>query len=89
MAKMQGRQPAPVETEDMHTPPDPRAQALANAQAHGEDLRQRRQHQPPPASMHPRRNSEPNACNVAGVCLSSLAGHRRGRQRPPQFARTG
>jgi hypothetical protein len=66
MADMQGRQPAPVETEDTHTLPDLCAQALANAQAHGEDLRQRRQHQPPPASVHLQRNSEPNACNMVG-----------------------
>jgi hypothetical protein len=39
MAEVQGRQLVPMETEDMHTPPDPRAQALVNAQAHGEDLR--------------------------------------------------
>jgi hypothetical protein len=41
MADMQGRQPVPVETEDTHTALDPCAQALANAQAHGEDLRWR------------------------------------------------
>jgi hypothetical protein len=31
MANVQGAQAVPMETEDMHTPPDPRAQALANA----------------------------------------------------------
>jgi hypothetical protein len=31
MVDMQGRQPVPVETEDTHTPPDPRVQAMANA----------------------------------------------------------
>jgi hypothetical protein len=31
MADVQGRQPVPVETEDTHAPPDPHAQALANA----------------------------------------------------------
>jgi hypothetical protein len=53
MADMQGRHPILVETEDTHTPPDLRAQALANTQAHGEDLRQRRRRLPSPASMHP------------------------------------
>jgi hypothetical protein len=38
MADIQGRQPVSVETEDTLTPPDPSAQALANAQVHGEDL---------------------------------------------------
>jgi hypothetical protein len=38
MVDMQGRQPVPVETEDTHTPPDPRTQTVANAQAHGENL---------------------------------------------------
>jgi hypothetical protein len=66
MADVQGRQPFPVETEDTHTPLDPHAKAQANAQAQGEDLRQRRQHQPPPASVHPRHNSQPNARTVVG-----------------------
>jgi hypothetical protein len=64
---MQGRQLVPVETDDKHTPPDPRTRALANAHAHGEDLRQRWQHQPPPVSVHPRCNSELNARNVASA----------------------
>jgi hypothetical protein len=40
MADEQGLQQVLVETENTHTLPDPRAQALANAQAHDEDLRQ-------------------------------------------------
>jgi hypothetical protein len=52
MADVQGRQLVPMEIEDTHTPPDPCTQALANAQAHGEDLSQRP------------RNSKPNARNV-------------------------
>jgi hypothetical protein len=66
MADVQGRQLVPVETEDTHTPPDPRAQALANAQAHGEDLHHRLPYQPPPASLQPRCNSELNARNIVG-----------------------
>jgi hypothetical protein len=46
--------------------PNSHVQALANAQAHGEDLHQLRQHYPPPASVHPRRNSDLNARNAAG-----------------------
>jgi hypothetical protein len=38
MVDVQGPQLVPVGTEDTHTPPDPLPQALANAQAHGEDL---------------------------------------------------
>jgi hypothetical protein len=38
MADVQRRQPISVEIADTHTLPDPRAQALANTQAHGEDL---------------------------------------------------
>jgi hypothetical protein len=44
MADMQRRQPVLVGIEDMHTPLDPRTLALTNAQAHGEDLHQWRQH---------------------------------------------
>jgi hypothetical protein len=53
MADVQGPQAVPMEIGDMHTPPDLRTQALANAQTHGEDLRQQRQHQLPPASIYP------------------------------------
>jgi hypothetical protein len=66
MADVQGQQPVPVETEDMHTLPDPRTQALANAQVHGEDLRQQRQHEQPPALVHTWCNSKPNARNIVG-----------------------
>jgi hypothetical protein len=82
-----------VETEDTHTPPDPHMQALGNAQVHGKDLRQWRLHQPSAASVHPRRNTEPNARNIVGDAQA------RGRQvqqaiitdtnSPPQFARAG
>ena len=39
--------PEVVPPQQMHTPPDHREQALANARAHGKDLR-RRQQTPPP-----------------------------------------
>jgi hypothetical protein len=93
MADAPGQLPVLVETEDTHTPPDPRAHALANAQVHGEDIRQRRQRQPPPASVHPQRNSEWNARNAAGgtracahqvqqAIIADANGH-------PQFVRPG
>lgn len=50
MADVQGQLPVPVETEHTHTPSDPHAQILANAQAHAEELSQRRCHQPPPTA---------------------------------------
>jgi hypothetical protein len=62
---VQGQPMVPADTEDTHTPPDPRAQALANTQMHGEDLRQQRHHLPPLTSVHPQRNSELNAHNAA------------------------
>ena len=40
--------PEVVPSEQTHTPADHREHALANAQAHGEDLRLRRQHTPRP-----------------------------------------
>jgi hypothetical protein len=49
MADVQGLQPVPVEIGDTH----------------GGDLRQRQEHWPPPASIHTRRNSEPNARDVS------------------------
>jgi hypothetical protein len=80
-----------VEIEDTHTPLDPRAGALVNTQAHGENLHQWRQHKQPHASVHPQCNSEPNACNVS----SSARAHAHHVQQaivvdangPPQFAR--
>jgi hypothetical protein len=42
-----------VPSEQMHTPADHHERALANAQAHGEDLR-RRQQTPPPVNQPPR-----------------------------------
>ena len=49
MADALGQPSVVAESLQTHTPPDPRAEALAHAQEHGEELRQRRQSQPPPA----------------------------------------
>jgi hypothetical protein len=66
MADVQGQLPATVETEDTHIPQDPCDQALVNAQAHAEDLRQWQQHQPPLAPGCHQHVPEPNACDAAG-----------------------
>ena len=49
MADALGQPPVVVESAQTHIPLDPRAEALVSAQAHVEELRQRRQNQPPPA----------------------------------------
>ena len=49
MADASGQPVVVVESLQTHTPPDPRTEALACAQEHGEELRQRWQNQPPPA----------------------------------------
>ena len=52
MADAPGQPPVVAESLSTHTPPDPHAGTLALAQEHGEELRQRRQNQPPPAPAH-------------------------------------
>jgi hypothetical protein len=88
MADVHGQLPVPAETEDTHTLPDPRAQALAKAEVHGEELRQ-----PPPASVQPWRNSEMNAHNVAGGARARACQVQQAiiavSNGPPQFAQTG
>ena len=49
MTNALGQPPVVAESVQTHTPPDPRAGALALAQEHTEELRQRRQNQSPPA----------------------------------------
>ena len=48
MADASGQPVVVVESLQTHTPPDPRTEALACAQEHGEELRQRWQNQSPP-----------------------------------------
>ena len=45
MADAPGQPPVVAESLQTHTPPDPHVDALACAQAHGEELRQRWQNQ--------------------------------------------
>ena len=74
-----------------HTPPDPHAGALELAQKHGEELRQRRQNQPPPASVPSVQHVAPHARDPT----SGAWGRARQVQHdimnegndPPQFAR--
>ena len=82
-----------VESAQTHTPPDPCAEALASAQVHAEELRQRWQNQPPPVSAQSPQHVAPHA--------HGLAGGARGRAHEvqhdivnegndvPQFARAG
>ena len=82
-----------VESAQTHTPPNPRAEALASVQAHTEELRQRQQNQPPPAPTQSVWHTKPYAHGPMGDA--------RGRARQvqhdivnegndvPQFARAG
>ena len=65
MANAPGQPPVVVESLQTHSPSEPRANALACAQEHGEELRQRRQNQPPPAPACSVHDATPHACNLA------------------------
>ena len=61
------RQPLVVaESVRTHTPLDPRVGALASAQAHAEELRQRRQNQPPSAPAPSVQHVAPHAPGLVG-----------------------
>ena len=66
MADAPGQPPVVAESLQIHTPPDPRAGALALAQEHGEELRQRRQNQPPPAPAHSSQHAAPLSRDPVG-----------------------
>ena len=93
MADASGQPPVVAKSLQTHTSLDPRAEALACAMEHGEELRQRRQNQPPPALAHSVQHTAPRAHNPA----SGARGRARQVQRnimdggndPPQFARAG
>ena len=63
MADAPGQPPVVVESTQTHTPLDPRAGAHVLAQEHCEELRQRRQNQPPPASARLAHHDVPHARN--------------------------
>ena len=73
MANALGQVPVVAESLQTHTHLDPRADALACAQAHGEELRQRRQNQLPPAPARSAHHDAPRACNP----VSGTRGHAR------------
>jgi len=65
MADALGQPLVVAESLQTHTPPDPRAGALALTQEHGEELRQRRQNQSPPALARSAHHTVPHARNSA------------------------
>ena len=93
MADGPGQSLVVAEATQTHTPPDTRAEALVSVQAHAEELRQRRQSQPPLVPARSMRHVAPHAHGPAGGA--------RGRARQvqhdivnegndvPQFARAG
>ena len=93
MADALGQPSVIAESLQTHTPLDPRAEALACAQEHDEELQRRRQNQPPPTPVRSAHHDAPRAHNPA----SGARGHARQVQRnimdrgndPPQFARAG
>ena len=90
MADAPGQPPVVTESLQTHTPLDPHAGTLALTQEHGEELRQRRQNQPPPAPARSAHHTAPRAHKPA----SGARGRARQVQRnimdrgkdPPQFA---
>ena len=72
-----GYPPVVAESLQTHTPLDPRAGTLALTQEHGEELRQWRQNQPPPAPTCSAHHTAPRAHKPA----SGARGHARQVQR--------
>ena len=58
--------PEVVPSQQTRTPSDHHEPAIANAQAHGEDLRLRRQHTPPPVDQPPQAPFGSKGVNPAG-----------------------
>jgi len=72
MADALGQPSMIAESLQTHTPLDPHAEALAHAQEHGEELRQRWKSQLPPTSRA-RQRRWPHACKP----MSGTRGHAR------------
>ena len=66
MADALGQPSVVVESTQTHTPVDPRAGALTSAQAHSEELRQRRQNLSPHAPTQPVQHVAPHAHDPMG-----------------------
>ena len=71
MVDAPGQPPVVAESLQTNTPPDPRAEALACAQQHGEEFRQRWQSQLPSALARSAQHAMPHARNP----VSSTWGH--------------
>jgi hypothetical protein len=72
--------PEVVPSQQTHAPSDHRAQALANAQAHAEDLRLRWWHTPPPEDQPSRAHSGSKGGNLAGSTQQRARGQPRHHQ---------
>ena len=77
MADALGQPPVEAKSLQTHTPPDPHAGTLVLTQEHGEELRQRRQNQPPPTRARSAHHTVPRVHNPA----SDARGHARQVQR--------
>ena len=73
MADALGQPPVVAESLQTRTPLDPRVKALARAQEHDEELRQRWQSQLPPMLACPRQHAAPHVHNP----VSGARGHTR------------
>ena len=82
-----------TESLQTHTPPDPHAGALTLTQEHIEELRQRRQNQPPPAPARLAHYAASRARNPASGARGRARQVQRniidGGNHPPLFARAG
>ena len=67
MADAPGQPPVVAESVQTHTPSDPCVGALAFAQVHALELRQRWQNQPPPAPMCSVQHVAPHAHDLGGA----------------------
>ena len=85
--------PEVVPSQQTHTPPDHRERALANGQAHGEDLRHRQQ-TPPPMDQPPWAPSGSKRINPMGSARQRARGVNHdmindARMQLPQESRAG
>ena len=77
MADVPGQPSVVTESMQTHTPLDPHAGTLVLTREHGEELRQRRQNQPPPTRARSAHHTMPHAHKPA----SGARGHARQVQR--------
>jgi len=91
MADAPGQPPVLEESLQTHTPPNPRTRTLTLTREHGEELRLRRQNQPPPMSVRSAHRTTSYAHKpVSGARGRTCQVQRNimdGRNDPPQFTR--